>query len=84
VAACAVVGVPDGVWGEAVKAFVVLRDGHNADAQSLAAHVRGLKGAVQAPKSIDFISALPNTPVGKVDRKALRQPFWAGRSDGVR
>ncbi|MES2972193.1 MAG: AMP-binding protein [Pseudomonadota bacterium] len=84
VAACAVVGVPDEVWGEAVKAFVVLREGHSADAQALAAHVRGLKGAVQAPKSVDFIGALPNTPVGKVDRKALRQPFWAGRSDGVR
>jgi fatty-acyl-CoA synthase len=84
VAACAVVGVPDDVWGEAVKAFVVLREGRETDAQALAAHVRELKGAVQAPKSVDFVAALPSTPVGKVDRKALRQPYWAGRSDGVR
>ncbi|MGD9941939.1 MAG: AMP-binding protein [Burkholderiaceae bacterium] len=84
VAACAVVGVPDEVWGEAVKAFVVLRAGQQAAAEALADHVRRLKGSVQAPKSVEFVAALPSTPVGKVDRKALKQPYWAGRADGLR
>ena len=66
------VGVPDAVWGEAVKAFVILRPGHHADAAALIAHVKQKKGAVQAPKSVVFVDALPTTPVGKVDKKALK------------
>jgi fatty-acyl-CoA synthase len=41
--------------------------------------VKRLKGAVHAPKEIKFTSELPITGVGKVDKKALRAPFWVGR-----
>ena len=36
-------------------------------------------GGVKAPKSVDFIAALPRSPVGKVLKKTLREPYWAGR-----
>ncbi len=71
----AVIGVPDAKWGEAVKAIVVLEPGAKADPQALIASVRERKGAVQAPKSVEFVDALPLTSVGKPDKKALRQRF---------
>ena len=79
VQAVAVIGVPDGRWGEAVTAIVVPSPGAVLDIDALRASVRASKGAVATPKTIDVRDALPLTTLGKVDRKALRAPFWAGR-----
>ncbi|NLU83255.1 AMP-binding protein [Rhodococcus sp. HNM0569] len=78
VASVAVVGVPDAKWGEAVKACVVLRDGAEVDADELVARVRDAKGSVHAPKSVDFLDSLPVTPLGKLDKKSLRQRYRSG------
>ena len=75
VAQVAVIGVPDAKWGEAVKAVVVLHAGATVAPEELIALVRERKGAVQAPKSVDFIDAIPLSPVGKPDKKALRQQY---------
>jgi fatty-acyl-CoA synthase len=72
VAQAAVIGVRDEKWGEAVKAVIVLRPGASVDKADLIALVRERKGAVHAPKSVDFLDAVPQTPVGKPDKKALR------------
>ena len=68
----AVIGVPHPKWGETVKAIVVLEPGATIDAETLIASVREKKGAVQAPKSIDFVDTLPLSPLGKPDKRALR------------
>jgi fatty-acyl-CoA synthase len=73
----AVIGVPDPKWGEAVKAVVVLEPGVTVDAATLIAAVRDKKGPVQAPKSVDFVDALPLSPLGKPDKKVLRQRYAA-------
>lgn len=78
VAMAAVFGLPDEKWGEAVTAAVVLRPGATATAEELAAHVRALKGAVQTPKSVHLVEALPTTAVGKIDKKALRAGLRTG------
>jgi fatty-acyl-CoA synthase len=72
VAVAAVFGVPDEKWGEAVTAAVVLRPGATTTPEELSAFVRERKGAVQAPKAVHVVEALPTTAVGKIDKKALR------------
>ncbi len=86
VAMVAVVGVPDERWGEAVKAVVVLKPGHEASealAAELRAAVKEAKGSVQSPKSVDFVTQIPLSPLGKPDKKALRKQFWSGEERGV-
>jgi fatty-acyl-CoA synthase len=79
VAMCAVVGVPDDKWGEAVTAVVVARQGAEPNADELINLVKARKGSAHAPKQIQFVKELPMTGVGKVDKKVLKAKFWAGR-----
>jgi acyl-CoA synthetase (AMP-forming)/AMP-acid ligase II len=78
VSAVAVIGVPDDKWGEAVKAVVVLRPGAEVSPDDLAALVKERKGAIHAPKSVDFVDAIPLSPLGKPDKRALRAGYWGG------
>jgi fatty-acyl-CoA synthase len=80
VAMAAVIGVPDEKWGEKVVAVVVPRPGENVDATTLVELVKDKKGAIQAPKQVDFVEGLPQTALGKTDKKALRKQYW-GDSD---
>ena len=69
---CAVFGIPDDKWGEAVQAAVQLRPGHSVSEQELIAFVRERLGPVQTPKHIHFHASLPRSPVGKVLKTAVR------------
>lgn len=83
VSAAAVIGIPHPKWGESVMAIVVPRPGHDATAQDLIDFVKDRKGSVLAPKSVVFVAALPLTNLGKIDKKALRAPYWADRKKAV-
>ena len=72
----AVIGVPDEKWGEAVKAVVVPKPGATLDADALIAMVKEQKGSILAPKTLDIVTEIPLTPVGKPDKKALRAQYW--------
>ncbi|NMI00118.1 AMP-binding protein [Pseudonocardia acidicola] len=73
---CAVVGVPHEKWGEAVVAVVVAAEDRPPDPDLVIAHARQALGPVKAPKAVVFVDELPQTPVGKVDKKALRGRDW--------
>ncbi len=73
----AVIGIRDAKWGERVHAVVVLVPGQSVEAAELIALVRTRKGAVQAPKSVDFVESIPLSPLGKPDKKVLRQRYQA-------
>ncbi|MER5630535.1 class I adenylate-forming enzyme family protein [Streptomyces nitrosporeus] len=78
-----VVGVPDEKWGEAVKAVVVTRPGHRVSEEELAAFCADRLDRFKKPRSVDFVPELPHNRNGKLDRKAVREPYWAGAARRV-
>jgi fatty-acyl-CoA synthase len=73
---CAVVGAPHEKWVEAVTAFVVLRSGASASEDELIEFTRERLASYKVPKSVRFIEQIPKSAVGKLLRRALRDPLW--------
>lgn len=80
---CAVIGVPDQRWGEAVKAIVQLKPSAACEAADLIAFCKEQIGSLKAPKSVDFVAALPRSAVGKVLKRELKKKYWEGRDKMV-
>jgi long-chain acyl-CoA synthetase len=79
----AVIGVPDDVWGEAVKAVVVLKPGQSATQQEIIETAKAHLASYQKPKSVDFVESLPKAPTGKILKRELRAPYWETRERQV-
>lgn len=73
-----VFGVPDPKWGEAVRAHVVLEAGRTATEEELVEHLRDSLARYKVPKAVELVDAIPKTPYGKIDKKAVRLPYWEG------
>lgn len=80
VSQCAVIGIPDPKWGETVHAIVVPHVGHLLEKEGIIAHCRSLIAGYKCPRSIEIREEpLPTSAVGKINKVALRAPFWVGR-----
>jgi long-chain acyl-CoA synthetase len=80
VAEAAAFGVPDPLYGEDVAAFVVLRAGHNATGEELAAYCREHLADYKCPKTVRVVGALPKGPTGKVLKRELRALWKHGEN----
>lgn len=85
VAESAVVGIPDDVWGEAVHALVILKQGYEPKPapEDIIIFCKDRLASYKKPKSIEFTDSLPRTPVGKVQKVVIREKYWAGRKRGI-
>ncbi|MFA7588130.1 MAG: AMP-binding protein [Novosphingobium sp.] len=80
---CAVFGVPDEKWGEAVKAVVELKPGADATPEAIIAFLRPILGGVKTPKTVEVWDDLPRSPVGKVLKRKIRDKYWQGQTRAV-
>jgi long-chain acyl-CoA synthetase len=84
VAECAVIGIPHESWGEQVHAIVRLKEGFTLTAQDLIDHCKSLIAGYKCPKSVEFRDQpLPLSGAGKILKKDLRAPYWAGQDRNV-
>jgi fatty-acyl-CoA synthase/long-chain acyl-CoA synthetase len=79
----AVFGVPSEEWGESVHAVVVVREGATMTEQQVIAHSREHLAGYKIPRSVTWSPELPKTGSGKILKRDLRAPFWAGRASKV-
>jgi acyl-coenzyme A synthetase/AMP-(fatty) acid ligase len=80
---CAVIGVPNAERGEIVKAFVVLKAGHQGSpalTKALQEHVKQVTAPYKYPRAISYVNELPKTATGKIQRRVLREHERASSS----
>jgi long-chain acyl-CoA synthetase len=78
VADVAVIGVPSTRWGETIKAVVVHAPGSEVTEAELLDYARERLAGFKRPRSVDFVDALPRNPTGKILKREIRAPYWAG------
>jgi acyl-CoA synthetase (AMP-forming)/AMP-acid ligase II len=76
---CAVIGVPDPVWGESIKAIVELKPGVSWDLEKALNICREKLGKMKTPRSIEVWESLPRSAVGKVLKREIREQYWKDR-----
>jgi acyl-CoA synthetase (AMP-forming)/AMP-acid ligase II len=83
VASCAVIGIPNDLYGESVHAVIVLRSGGDATSDEIQRYCRERIAHYKCPRSAEFRDRLPLSGAGKILKRELREPFWAGRTRRV-
>lgn len=79
----AVFGIPSEEWGETVHAVVVKKPGSSLSEEEVVQHARERLAGYKIPRSISWSDELPKTGSGKILKRELRAPFWAGRTSQV-
>jgi acyl-CoA synthetase (AMP-forming)/AMP-acid ligase II len=74
----AVIGVPDRVWGESVKAVVVLKPGMKASQSDIIEFCKENIASYKKPRSVEFVDSIPKNAYGKILKRELRERYWTG------
>ena len=80
------IGVPNEEWGEEVKSVLTLNPGFTGSealAKEIQAFARDHLAGFKVPRTIEFVDELPRSPAGKIQRKKVRDPYWAGRARSI-
>jgi long-chain acyl-CoA synthetase len=80
---CAVFGIPDEEFGEALAAHVELESGATLGEDEVRLHVRDRLASYKAPQLVRFDASLPREDSGKIFKRRLREPYWAGRERAI-
>ncbi len=79
VAECAVFGIPDEKFGELPAAYIALRSGASLTEEAVIAQCEARLARHKRPRLIKFVSDFPKTPIGKIQKNLLKEPYWLGR-----
>ncbi|MGI9249384.1 MAG: long-chain-fatty-acid--CoA ligase [Woeseiaceae bacterium] len=79
----AVVGIPDEKWGEALLAFIVVKEGRQIDGAQLEGYLRDKLAGFKIPRRYEFVGEFPRNATGKVLKRELRKPYWEGKERNV-
>ena len=79
----AVIGIPDEKWGEAVTAIIIPEEPNTIDEADVKSFADEELADYKKPKVVEFVDELPKTPYGKIDKKALREPYWEGEGRDI-
>lgn len=80
---CAVFGIPDAEFGEAIAAIIEPRDGAEPDPEQIRSYLRGHLASFKVPRHIEFRKDLPREDSGKIFKRRLRAPFWEGTGRNI-
>jgi acyl-CoA synthetase (AMP-forming)/AMP-acid ligase II len=78
-----VFGVPDDKWGEVPAAYVNLKADTQVQEDELIEHCAQLLARFKRPRWIKFVNDFPKTPIGKIQKNILREPYWSGRDKKI-
>ncbi|MDO9360164.1 MAG: AMP-binding protein [Polaromonas sp.] len=79
VAECAVFGIPDDKWGEVPAAYILLKAGCTLDEATVVAQCEARLARLKRPRLVRFVESFPKTPIGKIQKNILKEPYWEGR-----
>jgi len=80
---CAVFGIPDDRWGEVPAAHVVLSPDATVSEDELIDFCASKIAGFKRPRIVEFVDSLPKTPVGKIQKNKLREPYWVGQEKKI-
>src|SRR5690606_3811440 len=83
VAECAVFGIPDDKWGEVPAAYVLLHANAALDEATITRHCEERLARFKRPRLIKFVTEFPKTPIGKIQKNILRDPYWESKEKKI-
>jgi acyl-CoA synthetase (AMP-forming)/AMP-acid ligase II len=83
VAECAVFGIPEDKFGEAPAAYVLLKNGMTATEDEIVEHCATRLARFKRPRLVKFVDDFPKTPIGKIQKNFLKDPYWADQEKKI-